>query len=279
MRKILVAVNGLKLDMHTLDFACYLGRLTRSTITGVFLENQVAEYRPVLKNAYYGTYLDWEVNEASPEHVQKMKIIETNIGHFKEACSRREVNCAIQRDEGAPAREIIAESRFADLLILDAETSFNKHYEGSPTPFVKEILQNAECPVIIAPETFERIDEIVFCYDGSSSSFYSVKQFDYLLPELKNKNVSVVEVTKDEALTIEEKDKVKDWFERHYSNVEFHVLKGEAKDELFSFLLQRKNAFIIMGSYGRGTISRFFKSSTAERVLKTTNLPVFITHL
>jgi len=278
MRKILVAINGLKFDMHTLDFACYLGRLTRSTITGVFLENQVAEYKPVLKNAYYGTYLDWEVDENSPAHWNKMKKIDSNITLFKEACSRREVNCAIQRDEGSPAKEIIAESRFADLLIIDAETSFNKHYEGSPTPFVKEILQFAECPVIIAPESFDSIEEIIFCYDGSRSAFFSIKQFDYLLPELKYKKVTLVEVTKDSELTIPEKENVKDWFERHYNNVQFTVLNGEVKDELFSYLLERKNAFVVMGSYGRGTLSHMFKSSTAERVIKTTNLPVFITH-
>jgi hypothetical protein len=69
---------------------------------------------------------------------------------------------------------LIEESRFADLLIIDAETSFNRGLEANPTRFVKEILQHAECPVVISPVSFEGLDEIIFAYDGSASSVYAI---------------------------------------------------------------------------------------------------------
>ena len=278
MKKIIVAVNGLKTDMNTLDFACYLGRVTRSKITGIFLENLVAEYRPMVKKDYDSTYVDWEIDETSPQHLEKMKLIEKNIALFTEACTKREVSSEVCRDAGVPATEMIAESRFADLMVINAETSFNKRYEGCPTSFVKAVLREAECPVIITPESFESIDEIIFCYDGSPSSIFAIKQFDYLLPELRNRQTVLLEVNKGNETAGADREKLKKWLVQHNANIRFETLNGEAKDELFSYLLPKKNAFIVMGAFGRGLVSTLFRKSTAERIIKTTSLPVFITH-
>jgi nucleotide-binding universal stress UspA family protein len=278
MKKIIVAINGSKVDLNTLDFACYLGRLTKSRITGVVLENFVAEYRPMVKKDYDSTYVDWEVDEKSPRHLEKMELIEKNIRLISDACTKREVNSDIYRAEGVPATEIIMESRFADLLVISAETSFNKRYEGSPTSFVKAVLREAECPVIITPESFESIDEIIFCYDGSRSAVFSIKQFNYLLPELKNKQATLLEVNRSSEASAADKERLKKWIVQHNPNIRFETLQGEAKDELFSYLLPKKNAFIVMGAFGRGLVSTLFKKSTAERIIKTTSLPVFISH-
>jgi len=72
--------------------------------------------------------------------------------------------------------------------------------------------------------------------------------------------------------------KIKEWLAVHYKEICFEVLQGNAKEELFSYLLPKKNAIVVMGSYGRSSLSLLFKKSTADLILKTTNLPLFITH-
>ena len=57
MKNILVAVDATKLDLNTLDFACYLARLTNSKITAAFLENLVADKKPLLKNIQGKAYV------------------------------------------------------------------------------------------------------------------------------------------------------------------------------------------------------------------------------
>jgi nucleotide-binding universal stress UspA family protein len=278
MKKILLAIDGKNINMPALDFACYLGRLTNSKITGVFLENLVAEEKPVIKSMYGGKYLDWEVDVNSAEYKIKEQTIEKNISFFKAACERRCVNSSIHRDRGVPAREIIHESRYADLLVIDGATSFNKRYEGSPTEFVRDILQDAECPVIIAPESFDAFDEIVFTYNGSRSSVFAIKQFSYLLPQLSDKKATIIQVNKDGEWASLDKYNFKEWLQYHYSSVEFEILKGETDEQLFSHLLRRKNSFIVMGAYGRSGISRFFKHSEADLLIKTVTQPIFISH-
>ena len=91
MEKILLAIDAINPDKNALEFACYLGRLTKSKVTGVFLENFVADERPVLKQMHGMTNVDWVAGEKSAEHKSKMELIERNISFFKEGCINREV--------------------------------------------------------------------------------------------------------------------------------------------------------------------------------------------
>lgn len=263
MEKILLAIDANKPDKNTLEFACYLARLTKSKLTGVFLENTV------LSDTVTQGMQDIKAIECLPED---------NIRWFNEKCINEETRHDLHTDKGVPITELVAESRYADLVVVDAETSFNKIYEGSPTKFVTEFLHDSECPVIIAPEGFDGIDEIVLAYDGTSSSVFAIKQFTYLFPQLANKRISIVHVTNDGRWKEEEKDKFTCWLKNHYTDLHFIALKGETDSALFDFLLRRKNIFLVMGAYGRSSISQLLKHSRAELIIKTITQPIFIAH-
>jgi nucleotide-binding universal stress UspA family protein len=278
MENILIALDATSIDMPAIDFACYLGNLTRSKVTGVFLENLVADEKPTFKRMHGVTFVDWQIDETDPSFKQKRELIENNIALFTAACEKRGVQCSIHRDEGVPASEIIAESRFADLLVVDAATSFKKVFEGSPTHFVKDILEDAECPVIVAPESFDGVDEIVFTYDGSASSVFAMKQFTYLFKELDDKKVTVFHVDENSEWDADEKRRISGWLQKHYSVIGFQTAQGDASYEMLAFLLRKKNVFIVMGAYGRSAFSRYFKHSHADILVKTITQPIFIAH-
>ncbi len=276
--KILLGIDAINPDKNALDFACYLGRLTNSKVTGVFLENLEAEERPVVKQMQGITYLDWDVDETSGEHISKVKLVEKNIASFKESCLNRGLDCNLHRDRGVPVLEMVEESRFADLLVIDAETSFNKTYEGIPTEFVKDILRKTECAVVVAPYNFEAIDEIIFTYDGSASSLFAIKQFTYLFPKLSNTKTSVLQINSNGEWHNREKYKLKEWLKEHYKNFQFEVYKGSNNAAMFDYVFSRKNIFLVMGAYSRNTLSQFFKHSGADQLMRTMSQPIFIAH-
>jgi len=261
MEKILLALDAMSLNMNTIDFGCYIARLTHSRLTGIFLEG-LKEERPV------------PVVEGDGAAT-----VETNIHRFREACVCRETLSLIHRDRGVPLSEIIEESRFADLLIIDPETAFNRKDTLSPGRFVKDVLRAVECPVLIAPYTCGEIDEIVFAYDGSASAVFAIRQFAHLFPEMRNKPVKIVSIREDEDLAIEEQFKMKEWLRAHFDNLHFEIRHGGgASDQLFAYLIEKKNAVVVMGAYGRNELSNFFRPSRANLLVKTVNLPIFIAH-
>lgn len=273
-----MATNAAELKVVVLDFACYIAKLTRSKLTGVFLENLQGETAPVMKRLYGMTYVETIVAGDIAENDTILKMSEQNIQLFKQACESKGVNYSIHRDRGVPVAEIIDESRFADLVIVDAELSFHEKQNGIPTGFIKNLLEKSECPVVIAPSGFDNIEEILYAYDGTSASVFAIKQFNYLFPEFADKKITVLQVDENEGVPVTEKGKIGELLQSHYSSIGFNVLKGKARNELFNYLLGKKNTFVVMGAFGRNRLSDFFRHSTAELLLGTLNLPIFISH-
>jgi nucleotide-binding universal stress UspA family protein len=264
--------------MPSLDFACYLANLTGSELTGVFLENLVEDEKPVVRSLQGVRYVDWQVDTSSGQYMQKREAIDKNIIAFRTACLNRSVRVRVHRDRGVPAREIIHETRYADLLVTDAETSFNKKYEGAATGFVRDILQDAECPVVIAPESFNSVDELVFTFDGSKSSMFAIRQFTYLLPELADKRLTLVQAGEGSPGYAGDKHALKEWIQNHYGHFSMETLDGDADSRLFDYLFRKENVMVVMGAYGRNAVSRFFRQSHADILIRTITQPIFISH-
>jgi hypothetical protein len=261
MEKILLAMDALSLNTNAIDFACYIARLTRSRLTGIFLEGLMEE-RPLV-----------------PAGEDGKAAVETNIHRFREACICRETLSLVHRDRGVPLSEIVSESRFSDLIIIDPETAFNRKDVVVPGRFVKDVLRAAECPILIAPYSFEAVEEIVFSYDGSLSSAFAMREFAHLFPELAKIPVVVLSIRNDESPALEEQFKVKEWLRAHYDNLRFVVRQGGgASDQLFAYLIEKKNAIVVLGAFGRSEISTFFRPSHASLLVKSVNLPMFIAH-
>ena len=280
MDKILLALNSHQLNTVTIDFACYLAHLTKSKLTALFLKDEGFEFSSPanLRRSYKEN-----VGAAIIEQKDIFMEVDKGIQFFIEACERRGVKAdvlirgEVYGDTRTPAKEVIGESRFADLLILDPETSFKKNPEALPTDFVKEVTSSSECPVIIAPLVFDGVDEIIFCYDGGRSSVFAMKQFTYLFPEGVQKKIVVIEVNKLEN-GIEQKEKISSWLKLHYKKIDFIEMQGEPGEELFKYLLMKKNLFVVMGAYGRTNISNFFKRSSANLLMRVIDVPLFVSH-
>jgi len=278
MENILFLVEGTKIDMTAIDFACYIAKLTHSKLNVIFLEKLEGGKVPELKQLYGIPYVETITAFDLPENREKRKQSQENEKLFAEACLNRGVNYQIQHNLSLFPNEVTDESRFADLLIINAELLYEKKNEGFPSQFVKEILSRSECPVLIAPFSFHEIEEVLFAYDGSKSSVYSIKQFIHLFPELLKKKVTVLHIEGSEGNLLNQERSCTDLLSAHFQEVAYEHLKGKASDELFGYLLEKKHLFVVMGAYGRGMLSSIFRKSTADLLLKTINLPIFIAH-
>jgi len=279
MNKILLVGDGLNSNLNTLDFACYLAKLTHSRLFAIIVEELVAERETAPKQMEGANVLESVPNPGLTEGKDRSFHPYKNESLFEMACSNRGVNAKIIRVNEPSVSSIIEESRYADLLIINADASFQGRPEGTPSPFVKEILAGSECAVVLAPYSFYGVDEILFTYDGSKSSVYAIKQFAYLFPELKDRKATIMQINEDDSAAAFEITKVRELLKSHFSNLDFQFLKGKPADELFGFLLGKKNLFVVMGAFGRGLLSNLLKPSAANLVVKAINLPVFIAHL
>ncbi len=61
-----------------------------------------------------------------------------------------------------------------------------------------------------------------------------------------------------------------------FRDYEMHVLKGEPFEEIIAFAEDNKIDMIVMGTYGKTGIDKFFFGSTTERVIRKADCPVLI---
>jgi nucleotide-binding universal stress UspA family protein len=278
MKNILLVIDGDHLNKENILFACYLAALTESRLTGIFLENNVLDPVPALKMAYGMPYTETMVASDAPGYHQRKLDQQQNMDTFKAICGKQGILSSVHPDTGFPLTQLMTESRYADLIIIGNDLAFQASDQSRPTHFVKDFLRNAECPVVVAPRHFNGIDEIVFAYDESASAAFAIKQFSYLLPELENRKLTIVQVMEGETGEPIQIGRLSQMISCHYSNVHFHKLYGQASTELFSYLFNKQKTIVIMGSYGRNSLSEVFSHSTAEPLIKNLDLPFFIAH-
>ncbi|HEX5026460.1 MAG TPA: universal stress protein [Agriterribacter sp.] len=279
MNKILVAINAADPKTNTLDFACFIATLTRSKLSVLAIETLQTENIPVVKRVHGMTYVATIADEQIPENKAVREAYSRNTTMFENFCQSRGVNMSVQHLKNPLLDDMILDTRFADMLIVDPDMSLDGSLEGTPTRLIKDLLSKSECPVILAPLSFDGIDEILLAYDGSKSAVFSIRQFIHLFPELTDKKITVLQVNEQAADdAVIEREKIQKLLQLHFSSIGFTTLNGDPSGELFGYLLGKRNMFVVMGAFGRNMLSNFFRQSTAQKILSTLNLPLFISH-
>ncbi|MGZ5285837.1 MAG: hypothetical protein ACXWB9_01575 [Flavisolibacter sp.] len=270
VKNILVIINGQHPDQSSIKLGCELARMVNASLTGLFVSGPPEA--PQLEDAYL-----------LPEgNVPKLLHMDTEqaIKLFRHTCESRDLPHEMRMATSMPIEEAIEESRFADLLVVPPDLSLLDLEVSYPSLFVKLLLRKAECPILLAPVEFDGIDEIVFCFDGSRSAVFAIKQFTYLFPGLHHRKVLLLEVIPEVRHTQDEKEnRMMDWLRSYYTDVHHQSLVGEARDELFTYFFMKQKRLIVMGAFGRSWLSGWFKKSSAQALIKNIDLPLFITHL
>ena len=275
MRQVLVVIDETDVNTKTLDFACFIAKLTKSDLVPILMRKK-GEFR----------------EEKTPAEIPAFAIDGDTLNQFErreetslesrrlasEACSNRGVNLYFVQEDSYDFDELVKESRYSDLIIVDGNISFEKRFEGTPTLFLRRLLEKTECPVIVAPDSFEALDEIIFAYDGGQSAMFAIRQFTYLFPELTSHKLTVIQVCDESDQIFTEKERLAQWLSKYYNNVDYRLFYGSPKDELFGYLLGKERKLLIMGAFGRTMLSSLVSKSNAELILKAINLPVFISH-
>lgn len=278
MKKFIAAFDGLNFCESTMSYAIFLAKHCNAHLVGVFLEDFLRHSYTVTDiTKYEGADFDRHVQELNEKDQEERN---ESIEKFEQACQNAGIEHNIHRDKNVALQELLHESIYADLLIISASETLTRHEEPEPTRFIRELLNEVQCPVVIVPEKYKPIDKIILLYDGEPSSVHAVRMFSYLFDSIKHFETEVVTVKgKEESLHVPDNRLVKEFIKRHYPKAEYIVLKGTAEDEIIQYLhREKKDPMIALGAYRRSKFSRMFRPSMADYLLQHLKMPLFIAH-
>jgi hypothetical protein len=277
MKKIIAAFDGLKFSESTKRCALYLAKKTNTHLVGIFLDDfTYTSYK------IYDVIKTSGVSEATLKKLEeKDKVIrDAAAAGFEKSCQEAGIEFAIHRDRNIAIRELKHESIYADLLIIGMKETLTHYTEKPPTRFIRDLLADTQCPVLLVPDKYKLIDKVILLYDGEPSSVYAIKMFSYLLPQLKYIDTEVVTVNREKSsLHLPNNRLMKEFMKRHFPAATYKVQKGFAENEIVKYLKQQnENTLVVLGAYRRSTVSRWFRESMADVLMKEVKLPLFIAH-
>lgn len=277
MKKFLAVFDGYKMSKSTLNYAIQLSRITNAHLVGVFLDEFIYRSYNVVKVIKTNENYDAVIKKLDTEDKKKR---DSAAQQFQIACGKAGIHYSVHRDKSFALLELKHESMFADLIIINEYETFTKYKEELPTRFMKDLLGDVQCPVLLVSNKFKPIEKIVLLYDGAPSSLYAIKMFSYLFGSFQDLPVEVYSVNERIAnLRLPDNKLMREFIKRHFPNATYNVATGEAEEQILDYLRNHKeNELIVLGAYRRGELSRWFKASMADTLMRNLDLPLFIAH-
>ena len=275
-KKILLALEGNRLSPSTLAYGIEIAKKSDSLLVGVFMRDLK------FSGFTYPTLLGPPLQIASEYAIllkEEREEIEKNIKLFNDKCAEEHIAHHVHFDEASPVAGLIHESAYADLIILDAKMNISSLLPGHPSSSLREILADAHCPIMVVPARYHEIKNTILSYDGSHSSAYAIKMFNYVLPEWSGYPATLLSIEETTGTHLKENTNIRELLSRHYSNVRYQLLRGDVAEELSKYLRHHSTgSIVVMGAYGRSALARFWQESMANMIISEIGMPVFICH-
>lgn len=278
MKKFLAVFDGYKMSKSTMDYAIQLTRASGAHLVGVFLDEFIYHTYNVYKVLQNADDADEEIKKLDE---QDKNMREDSVLLFEKTCGMAKITFSVHRDKNIAIKELQHESMFADLIIINEYETFSKYKEQSPTNFIKSLLSDVQCPVIVVPSSVTTIDKMVWLYDGGPSSLYAVKMASYLLGNLTHLPVEVFTVKglNQSGTHVPDNKLLREFIKRHFPSATYTLKKGVAEEIIPEYLMKNNgNELVVLGAYRRSDISRWFKTSMADILMKELDTPLFIAH-
>lgn len=278
MKKIIAAFDGLKFSNSTLQYAVQLAKQSSAHLTGVFLDdftNHSYKIYELIKEE--GGYFEKKQKQLDEKDAEKRSLA---VKKFEEACRKAGVEHSLHHDRNIAIQALLHESIYADLIIIDYNETLTPYTEKAPTRFIRELLTDVQCPVLTTPRVYKPINKLVLLYDGEPSSVHAIKMLSYSLASLKQFDAEVISVNPPaRSLHVPDNRLMKEFMKRHFPKAKYTVLKGLAEEQIVNFLKEQKtNPLVVLGAYRRGMVSRWFRESMADVLMRELKLPLFIAH-
>jgi len=260
--KILVATDGSEAAKFAAQAAVELAKPCGSTVYAIC----VAEV-PIFAAEFV---------ETLPQLIDTLeKRTQQALDEVKAIADKAQVKCeTISYTGPEPYKYIIDEAikNSVDLIILGKK--------GVMLGAVgKKVIGNAPCKVLVVPVgavlNFERI---LFATDGSVYSNIAASEAIGIAKRFGSELIAVSVAKRDSDVVYAEEGvkAVKEAAEREGVKVQTVVAKGEPFEQIVDTANKNTVGLIVMGTYGRTGIEKFFMGSVTERVIGTSARPVMV---
>lgn len=271
MKKVIVICDGTNYSTGAFAFAHKMNELEAIHLTGLFVPSakyiDLSDYTASLERNFG---IDTETNVQTAQETGL-------IQRFKESCVLYGIEHTVHADyKNFTIEDLKLETRYADLLLIGGELFYGEYETQSPNAYIRQLLHESECAILIVPEACNFPEKNILTYDGRDASVYAIKQFAYLFNFLtQNETILLDGSGKKNGIS---HDLCYEFIRSHYAQLTITAFEADVRVYFTTWVSAQKNAIIVAGAYGRSVISELLKKSFITETLKVHQFPIFISH-
>lgn len=276
MQKIAVIFDGLRFSESTLQYAITLAKKGSSHVVALFLNdftyNSFNMYQLMRQGASENEISDFE---------ERDWIKRETLGRYVTAAFEKAgLSNTVHHNGNVAIQDVLHESVYTDLIIIDIHETFTQEKKLPPTQFIRDLLTDVQCPVLVIPSEYREIKKAVLLYDGDPPSVYAIKMADYLIPWIKELPIEVLTVNHTHEINhLNDNNLMKEFMESHFPDAIHKVMPGQPETLIVDQLKEQEpGTLVILGAYRKSAVSRWFRMSMADVLMGSLQLPLFIAH-
>lgn len=272
MKKVILLSDTEQLPEGAFEFASMLNEQEPILLTGVFLPRE-----NLLDTALY-----YFAGAAAPVlyAADNDSVVATRqaIHQFEERCIRNGIEFRVHEHTFPDIKKgLKKETRFADLLLFSHEAFYENLDPDLFDEYSGDIMHDAECPVLIVPEHFDKLWNVILTYDGSAASVAAIKQFTNTLPEMTSLKAWLVYVDPNDKNDFPDRDYIQELAARHFKDLTLYRLDF-SKKYFDTWMADMNHTILVAGAFNRSGLSLLLRKSFISNLLMEHHIPVFIAH-
>ncbi len=274
MKKIVVVLDGLRFSESACRYAAELAQSQQAMLVGVFPEDFTYQsYNIYNLLMLEGDNFDTARKLLDEKDIQSRKAA---VAAFETMARNHGLRFVTRIRKGLILEEILRESLYADLLLMDFTEKFSHHKDDIPARLLKDMLEQVPCPVLLVPPVYKEIEKVLILNDGRSAAVQALRDAKQFIPAYGKMPVEVLSVNNDNEDNPNQ-ELLHEWLELTWPSSAYTNLQGDAEDEILNALkVETLNPVVVLGAYQRGTLSRWLKQSMADKLMQELNIPLFI---
>ncbi|GAB6073215.1 universal stress protein [Venenivibrio stagnispumantis] len=279
INRILVGLDGSKNSKIAGEYGIYLSKKLKRPVVGVHIIDIRLLEGPFLTDIAGG--LGFTVYS---DLLPKIKeILETKaeaiLDEFVKECREKGGDCTIAQAYGIVVNEIVDMADPDDLIIVGKH---GEHPEFIPLLLgstAEDIARKSKSPVMIVPDCFKEINNILLAFDGREKSQHAASYLYNLAKELGINNIKVISVLSDMVKDKDKEEMIKSQLKEILKDLSFEIIfrYGEPEERIMSYLDENKDLdLVVMGAYGESRIRELILGSTTSYIAINSKIPVLL---
>ncbi len=273
IKRILVPLDSSDYTKVAIKYAILIAKKHNATITGMTILDISDIESSIGSIPLGGIYWAKKLEQSKIE--EAMKNWEKIEDYFAIQCAENKIKYSLEENKGVPSEWILKKAQFHDLVIMGLKTYYELDSSDKGGDTIKKILSHSEIPVLLVPENYVKIKNVLIAFDGSMQATKAVHSFIHLAQVL-HFNIKVINSTSDEKYAAFLRTNLQKYFDAYgINNVEFINTETDII-EIMDSQFYSKNDLFVIGAHSKNAIKEFFIGSLTRYLIDKNEKPIFL---